>query len=156
MKPRLCVEQHLLQRHLKACSNTYTFWYLWFLFVYKRNHFLLFPSLHTDSIKKQLTFKGEVINSLLTVVGWWPLTGPGAGCWLAGRCNDGGLAESRRLRAEVYEARACGGALLGWEYGENEMEKTIEPQGKNVINVPTCWVLVCWVICALFSLSNLK
>ena len=49
------------------------------------------------------------------MVGWLPLIGPGAGCWLAGCCDDSRLAESRRLWAEVDDARARGGALLEWD-----------------------------------------
>lgn len=69
-----------------------------------------FQECHTyvAGFAKQCTYK-EVVQSFRTVVRRLPLICPGADCWLAGRCDDSRLAESRKLRAE---AQACGRALL--------------------------------------------
>lgn len=53
------------------------------------------------------------------------MIGPGADSWLAGCCDDSGLAESRRLRAEVDEARARGRVLSENVHIINDNEKTL-------------------------------
>lgn len=59
-------------------------------------------------------------RSFRTVVRWLPWIG-----WLAGGCDDSGLAESHRLGAEVGQVWICSRALTEWERMVRQREPSI-------------------------------